>query len=98
MQNELKLISVYVGDSLMDVHTTVMPHSTVQIDCPNCSHRFAVSISELLPGNSKKCSGCGRHVEFSADDIGRGVRRAMDDMGGNQPGSDDAADTGDGRG
>jgi DNA-directed RNA polymerase subunit RPC12/RpoP len=51
----------------------------MDIRCRNCGHKTRIRVKEMIPGRSKRCSGCGTTLQFSGDD-GRRVQRSLDDL------------------
>lgn len=51
----------------------------IDIECPQCKHKFKQKLRDVKPGASHKCTSCGANITFTGDDLSK-AQKELDNL------------------
>ncbi len=46
---------------------------SIRLECPHCRGVVKNQLKSIVPGKTRKCPNCLKHIAFTRDDVGRAV-------------------------
>jgi Zn finger protein HypA/HybF involved in hydrogenase expression len=49
------------------------------LTCPNCKKKFKQKLSDMRPGNQRRCPHCHQSIRFAGDDASK-IQKSLDNL------------------